>query len=290
METIRSRPRLYLALAVVAAALAVVAAAGAARATGNYTDATGDGRGAPDILNVAIAGDPTGGQIVFRINVDDLPSPSDALTALGIDSDMNAATGAPGLFGTDYVFVVDQSDNTYGFARWTGSDWDWDTPYATVSVFSARRGLTISVNRTELGNTSGFNFRARSVRASDPSRLYDDAPDEGFWNFSLKAGGPEIQGVLVETSPAAGPKAGKPFTVTPVGLKLPPSGAGVAAPPKPESYSCTAKLKGKALSGSGTGGCTYKVPKNGRKKQLVVVVTVNYQGSTTSVTYAYRVR
>jgi hypothetical protein len=290
MDKTRTRPRLYVALAVLAAALALVASAGAARAVGNYRDATGDGRGAPDILNVTIAGDAAGGQLLFRINVDNLPSPSDALTVLGIDSDMNEATGPPGWIGTDYVFVDDESDQTYGFAHWNGSDWDWDTPYSTVNVSAGRSGVTISVNRSELGNTSGFNFWARTVRTSAPSTLYDDAPDDGTWNYSLSAGGPEIQGVLVQTSPAAGPKAGKSFRVTPVGVKLPPSGAAVATPPKPDSYSCKATLKGKALHGSGTGGCTFKVPKNARKKQLAVVVTVSYQGARSSVTYAYRVR
>jgi hypothetical protein len=289
MDNTRTRPRLYLALAVLAAALALVASAGAARAVGNYRDATGDGRGAPDIQNVTISGDPTG-QLVFRINVDNLPSPSDVLTVLGLDTDMSEASGAPGLAGTDFVFVVDQSDNTYGFARWNGSAWDWDTPYSTASVFSGRFGVRISVNRSELGSTEEFNFWTRSVRTSDPSELYDDAPDDGTWNYSLKAGGPEIRGVLVETTPAAGPRAGKSFTVTPIGVKLPPSGAALDGAPKPDSYGCKAKLKGRTLRGVGKGGCTFKVPKNARKKQLVVVVTVNYQGATTSVTYAYRVR
>lgn len=58
----------------------------------------------------------------------------------------------------------------------------------------------------------------------------------------------------------------------------------------PESYSCTAKLGAKKLAGSGTGGCTLKVPKKKtRGKRLTVVLTVNYQGATKVVPLTFKV-
>ena len=54
-----------------------------------------------------------------------------------------------------------------------------------------------------------------------------------------------------------------------------------ATPILPESYSCVAKLGAKKLAGSGTGGCTVRVPKKKvRGKRLTVLLTINYQGAT----------
>jgi hypothetical protein len=216
----------------------------------------------------------------------DLPSPADVQTIVVLDTDQDGTTGAPGTSGGDYAFVVDQSDDSYGFAHWTGTDWDWDTPYATVSVHSRRTGVTISVNRSELGDTSGFNFWSRSDFGDDESDL---APDEGLWNFSLTAGGPEIRGVMVATKPASGPKAGKAFSLTPLGLKLPESGEPSLLVPQPDSYSCRATLGKRAFAGQGRGGCTWTLPKSARAKSLTVVVSVEFQGATKDVSFVYRV-
>src|SRR5207253_1591891 len=144
---------------------------------------------------------------------------SGVLTALGLDADMNSSTGPPHWDGTDYLFIVDQSDHSYGFEHWNGSDWE-QASYATVGVRTTSTGITISVNRSELGNTSEFNFWVRTVNGDPSSDRSDEAPDLGVWNYALATNGPDILDVLVQPTPAL-PKAGKSFALAPAGLKLP---------------------------------------------------------------------
>lgn len=274
------------ALAAAVTAAGVILLVPTASAVGRYTDPAGDG-GAADATGVTVASDPTG-QIVFTVHLVDFPAGANLGLVLFLDTDLNVTTGMPGSFGTDYVFIADRSDGTWDFARWTGSDLDWDTPYSTVTVQMSRTAVLISVNRSELGGTGGFNFGVRTVAFDESGWQEEDtAPDLGRWNYSLPAGGPEIRGVTVSTSPSAGPKAGRPFIVKPVGVRTPSTGQ--VALPQPESYSCRATLGGKRLPGAGQGGCTFKLPPSARGKMLRLRVGVGYQGSTKSLQLAYRV-
>jgi hypothetical protein len=267
------------ALAVTAALLAAAPSQGA----GRYADEPGDSNGAPDLTSVSVTGD-ANGQLLFTINTDNLAPESDVDAFLLLDTDLDLATGAPDTLGADYMFVVSEADNTYGFARWAGSDWDWDAPYSTVRVRGDRTGALISVNRSEVGGTSAFNFWVRTRKGD----ALDDAPDDGTWNYTLAADGPDIQGVLVTMKPAFGPKAGKPFTITPAGLRLPPSGA-LGLMPQPESYTCAAKLGTRTLKGTGTGGCTFKLKQAARGKKLTVELAVTYQGASKTSQFVFRV-
>ena len=273
-----------LAVAATALALALVPSASS---QGMYGDASGDNGSAGDITGITVNGDKTSGQVVFSINGANLLSGDDHMTALAIDSDANPLTGNPGWIGADYLFVV--GNDGYGFAHWTGSSWDWDTPYATVHIRSNSGALTVSVNRSEIGNSTEFNFVAEA--ADFTNQKYDDAPDDGMFNYSFDANGVDIVSVDVQTLPASGPRAGKPFVVTPTGLKLPPDGRNTPATLQPESYSCKATLKGKALAGTATGGCTFRIAKKKtRGKTLNVVLTVTYQGTSKSFPYTFKVR
>jgi hypothetical protein len=263
--------------------------AGSAGGMGKYTDPTGDSGSAPDITGVTVASDQASGQIVFHVDIASLPRGADVRTWLYIDSDANPVTGDVSMDGSDYGFVVDQSDNSYGFGHWYGSDWE-NAPYSTVRVISSPSGVTISVNRSELGNTSEFNFWAESETGDGSAGKWDGAPDEGQWNYSLEASGPHVTGVTVATAPISGPRAGQRFAVTKVALQLPPTG-GLQKSPPPDSYTCTATLAGRQLAGSGQGGCAWKVPKKKvRGKRLVVKLTAQYQGVTKTIQFPFVVR
>jgi hypothetical protein len=249
---------------------------------GTYADKSGDSGSAGDITGIQVTGDKTSGQLIFLIGGSNLSTSENDLTVLFIDSDANAATGDGDLLGADYLLAVDNS--TFGFEHWNGSDWA-DTSYSTVRIAGGRSGLLISVNRSELGNTSAFNFWARTINMVD--RKSDDAPDDGDYNYSIDANGPDIQSVGLKTSPATGPVHGKKFVVTPADLKLP---AGEATNAQPDSYSCTAKVGKRALHGGGTGACTFAVPKKSRGKQLRLTVTVSYEGASKSFSYNFKVR
>ena len=267
--------------AVVTAALFLAPAASA----GTYVDKAGDGGPAGDVTGVTVVGDKGSGQLVFRITGSNLVSSDEKVLFLTIDSDANPVTGNLMDNGSDYWFVVDTE--SYWFMRWTGSDWD-PTSYQTVRVSGNSSQIVISVNRSELGNASTLNFKAETFDVN--SFDGDEAPDDGAFNYSIEANGPQINSVDVQTTPSAGPKAGKRFVLTPTALHLPPDGRDIAVAIVPESYSCTAKLGAKRLAGSGTGGCTFSVPKKARGKKLNVQLTVNYQGAARTVPFTFKVR
>ena len=182
---------LGLTAAVVAFALLIFAAA--AGADGRYADASGDGNGAPDIQNVQITNDGNG-LVTFRITMDALPQATDVVSDVGIDTDLNEWTGAPDWLGADYAFQVDQATGTYGFAHWNGSTWDASTPSSTVSISESTTTLTISVNQSELGSTNEFNYWVQTTKGDPSLNQYDQAPDNGNWNYSIAANGPTHQG------------------------------------------------------------------------------------------------
>ena len=281
----RSRGRTVVAFVCATAALALIGP-GASGASGKYTDPSGDGRGGPDITNVEVFS-ATNGQIVFRISVSGIEPGSDTLSFLEIDADANPLTGDLDGLGAEYFLVLDELEHAYGFARWAGSDWDWNAPSSTVRVTAAPGTFMVSVNASELGGTQSFNFWVRSIRGEFAAGNYDAAPDNDAFNYTLAAGGPEIREVGVKATPSA-PRAGRRFSVVPTSLTLPMGTAG--SPAQPESYRCAARLGTRALGGSGVGGCTFAIPKRSKGKRLAVTLTVTYQGASKSVALAYRVR
>ena len=285
-RTQRATTAALIGLALALAGLGAAAQAGTNRqSTGTYPDRTGDNGLAPDIANVTISSAPDG-QMDFRIGANLASAPNGWVVML-LDTDVNEATGEPDTLGADFMFEVDEVERTYWFGRWNGADWE-SAPYSTVRVSTGSAGVTISVNRSELGNTGEFNFWARTGSGDFAEGSYDDVPDDGTWNYSLGAGGPNIEAVLVATRPSAGPKAGRPFALTPGGLRVKSNG-GAPILPQPDTYRCRATLGGKVLAGTGTGGCNWRIPRTARGKLLRVVLTVTYQGATKSVPFAYRV-
>jgi hypothetical protein len=269
------------------AALALLAFAGSAGANGRYADKTGDSGSAPDISGAEVSAD-SAGQLTFRVNAANVSG--DVAVGLFVDSDANPSTGNAPIGGVDYFFIVIPSERVYDFGRWNGSDWNFDTPSSTVRVTAGSSGFAVSVNKSELSNTSQVNFVAMSLAGDGGDGKMDLAPDDGLWNYDLAAGGPDIRDIVVETSPASGPRVGKKFAVAVTGLRLPQTNTNDAA--QPESYTCTATLAGRPLAGREPGGCTFAIPKKKatRGKTLVVNVTVAYQGVTKIQTLSFRVK
>ena len=271
-------------LAVLALALMLVPAA----SSGTYGDKSGDNiGGAGDITGVTVSGDKGSGQLIFRITGSNIASSETNVVFLDIDSDANPATGDD---GAEYFFVVD--NDTYYLGHWNGADWD-DAPYTTVRVTGGPAGIMISVNRAEVGNTADFNFSASTlaVPVEGTGAGFDSAPDDGEYNYSFDANGPQINSVDASTTPSAGPRAGKQFVLAPTALHLPPDGRTSGSAILPDSYSCVATLGAKKLTGTGTGSCTFAIPKKkSRGKKLTVQLTVTYQGAAKVIPYTFRVR
>jgi hypothetical protein len=279
-----SKKHLTRTLVTAAALLVALVLVPSASSMGQYADPAGDSGTAGDITSLAVTSDGSG-QIFFRINGNGLSTSKTNLTWLLIDADANPQTGDSDSMGAEYVFGVD--DDSYWFGRWDGSDWV-DTSYATVRVTGGSRSLMISVNRSELGNTSELNFWAQAY--DETNKRWDDAPDDGMFNYSLQLQGTHILGALVQTTPVAGPKAGKAFVLLPTALKLPANGGTALLAPKPDRYTCKATLNGRPVAGTGTGGCTWRLPKNARGNVLKVTLAVTYQGTTATFPYTFTVR
>jgi hypothetical protein len=253
--------------------------------SGAYTDPSGDSTTAGDLTSVTVAGDKASGQLLFRITGTNIASSETTPLILDIDSDANPLTGDITFNGMDYEFDVD--NNSYGFFHWNGSDWV-ATSDLSVQVSGNTSQILIAVNKSELGNTSMFNFFGLTFNAAD--RAFDLAPNQGAFNYSFDTNGPQIISVDVKKTPAAGPKAGKRFVIVPTGLKLPPDGQLTPPTILPESYSCTAKLGAKRLA-TGSGVCSIAIPKKKAKgKKLTVLLTVNYEGATKVVPLTFKVK
>src|SRR5262245_53230303 len=260
--------------------------AGSAGATGKYSDKTGDGGATFDITGAQVASDASG-QITFRIDVASMAAGD--IIGLFVDSDANPLTGDVRAGGADYLFLMVPSERAYDPEHWNGSDWDDNFTRLSLRVALSSSSVLVMINRSELGNTSQVNFWATSLKGDGGPGNVDDAPDNGVWNYDLSAGGPDIRQVLVQTTPATGPRVGKTFSVKVNGINLPQTDVSGAL--RPDSWKCTAKLDGRTLAGSGTGGCTFRIPKKkSMGKQLVVTVSVTYQGATKSIQLPFKVR
>ena len=121
-----------------------------------------------------------------------------------------------------------------------------------------------------------FDFAVFSFRGND----FDIAPDGGA---TFPVAPVEITAFLYSAKPLF-PKAGKRFTLRPLGVRL--ATDDVAAP---DSLNCGAKLGGKSLKESGVGGCSWRLPKKSRGKKLVVTVNVTYEGQSETFSQTFKV-
>ena len=180
-------PRGLVAALAAAVVLVCAASSGASGTAQSYADPPGDQQGnAPDVTTITVSND-RAGTITWRIDVANQPTlAEDSAVALWIDSDRNRNTGGPDSLGSEYVFLVDSEG--YFFARWTGTEYDFETPFSTVRV-AYDAGATITVNRSELGNTNGFNFWVRGFQETSPETSnVDDAPDgDATFPYTLTA-------------------------------------------------------------------------------------------------------
>ena len=261
--------------AATALALAAIPSATGAGST-SFADTIGDGNGAADVKTVVVSNDDAG-QVTIRVNVDSLPHPSDTRVYAFFDSDQNRATGLADASGAEYVFVDDESDDTYGFLRWNGTDWD-DAPDTTARVVSDSGGITFSINRSELGGTTGFNFWVRTRLGDASGTAADTAPDgDAVWSYTLQIGAPaapKITGVMLPATSLL-PKAGTKFTFR-VGNAVLSTKEVVS----PDRVTCKAVLAGKTLAAVRPGACTWRLPRTARGKSLVVTFTATYHGAS----------
>ena len=132
-----------------AAVLALgVGAAGATPLT--FADPAGDAGNAPDLTSVVVDND-AGGKISIVISwANAAYLNEDSYILVYFNSDRNAATGNA---GSDYLLRIRDSDCTFEYLRWNGSDWvDPPSP------------ITVTVDQNALQTFEGRDEPARSRR------------------------------------------------------------------------------------------------------------------------------
>lgn len=253
------------------AVLALLGVAGGAAAANAYTwsDPAGDSGNAADLTGIAVANDDAG-KLVFTLTYGNRPAglTDDDQVQLWLDADESTTTGDQ--YGYDYVLVLDK--NGSGVKRVTSSGVE-DTPDSTFS--SSADGTTLSINRSELGNTSKFTFYAVALTRADQSK--DEAPDAADRVFVYSLAAPRPTSVLVTFSPKT-PKAGARFFATVVLVKYDDGSSSI---PVGQAITCKGTLNAKPIRARAKAlGCAWKLPKSAKGKRFSFRITVSNNGST----------
>jgi hypothetical protein len=252
-----------------------------------FTDETGDAGTAADITTVGVTNDDLG-QYSFDVAMA-TPYGATGAVSLYLDSDLNPATGDPQALGADYLIIDDNTSKSFFFLTWNGTTWADAPANSTVkdSVSTDGMHVFLSVNKSELGNSTGFNFFLVSAEGDGSNGHWDAAPSgAGSWlyklqaplklslvgahSFPVKAGGTWGVAVIVGRSDTGG-------TVGAEGTIVCSATSG----------STKLKLDGRAFVSGGSGKpttavCSFKVPKKLKHKVLHATVTVSYQGLSVS--------
>jgi hypothetical protein len=274
------------------APLPSISAHGAANVNpATYDDSTGDGGTAPDIKTVVVSNDPNN-QITFRINTSSLATPSNVQFLAGLDTDQNAGTGNQ---GDDYGFIADLSAGRAAVLKWDGTQFS-AVSAGTATVTTDSGGITFTINASDLGGTTGFNFWALSSDGGNTSAgHYDAAPDNGRWNYLL---GPasqltlKLQGFLAPKKV----KAAKTLTTAMIAARS-DTGATVGSDAQVQ---CQAAIGSKPLkltfsgfvtaSGVSAAICEWRVPRTAHRKTIRGTETITYQGASITQTFTTRVK
>ena len=240
-------------------------------------DAPGDSGGAPDITGVTVAND-LSGNILFVVQVGNREGfVANDVVVIYLDTDRNIATGAPAT-GADYLIGIDAAVPAIAFAKWSGTEFE---DIATTTLRGGwSGGYAALINRSDLGGTTAFDFQVLTLLGTGDD--FDRAPESDFGTYTIAP--PHIASIVPRFSPTA-PRGGATFRLQSVALTYESEEKGVAA-----SFTCRATLAGKRVKGTGPGGCTFKLPKTAKGKQLVVTVTATPAGGKAQTFPAYKFR
>jgi hypothetical protein len=160
--------RIPLVVAILATVLFGATGAGAAN---TLTDPTGDAvAGAADFTQLVVSNDVDGNiSFAFTFGNRSTFTPDDTVI-VALDSDKNTSTGTSGI-----DFLIGITASRVALLRGDG------TTFALASsptLRGANNNMTVTINRSDLGATTGFEFVALSTLSSNDA-AEDFAPDNG---------------------------------------------------------------------------------------------------------------
>ena len=267
-------------VAALVAVLSVAPAQGGVQAHNpiEVTDPAGDSSGAPDITRVTVAND-LAGSILFVVQVGNRSGfVANDVVAIFIDADRNATTGNAA--GADYAIGFDGAVPGIGLVKWNGTTFEDTTTTTLRGAWSS--GYVALIDRAELGSTTAFDFQVVTVLVDGDGS--DVTPGTDFETYTIAP--PHIASIVPGFSTLK-PRAGTTFRLKSVQLALETDETAAAG-----TFTCKATLAGKRLRGTGSGGCTFKLPKTAKGKRLVVTITAAPAGgkAQTFRPYTFRVR
>jgi hypothetical protein len=298
MSTIAFRRRgtgTGLAAAAALASLALTASVQAANANPQtFTAPIGNPGTADAVSSVVVSNDPTG-SITFTVKFGAPLQSTDAISVY-VDADANPATGDQQTAGAEYVLVADMTDNSVSLGAWNGSTWNAAPSSATLHGGHADTEQTFTVNRSELGNTSAFNFWADSCEGDCGAGHDYQVPEAGAWNYQLAA---SVRLTALALYAPKTAKAGADYMAAMVVQRS--DTAGFLG--NEGRVQCTAKVGGKQVAAVGTivtityqgakvsaALCDVRVGRRSHGKPLTGTITATYAGGSASRSYAATVR
>jgi hypothetical protein len=277
------------------AAAVVVSAAGAITAPPtNLTDATGDSGTAPDIATVAVTNDDHG-PYTFTIGFA-TPYANSADLELFLDSDNNGSTGDQQAGGADYVFVDDYASHSFDLVSWQSNDFaEAAHPTAGVVVSSDNKTVTMTINKSDLGGSTGFNFFLLSSDGTFDTGHVDDAPSgAGLYSYSAQT----VFTLAPGASHDGAAKAGGTWTVSMSAVRSDTKGTvgseGTIACKATEGSKKLAVVSHSFVSSGGGGGstalCTFRVPKKPKHAAVHATVTVTDAGQSATKAFTAKTK
>jgi hypothetical protein len=260
------------------AALLVAAPAGG-RSLDHVTIPDPAGDGTPDITQVKVGSNTT--SVTFVVDLAGKTGlAANEVVQVFIDSDLNAATGAPPN-GVDYALQLDTE--SAALFRWNGTDFV-DTESQTVYGY-AYKGFRIAVNRADLGLTSGtLRFWVEALAGEQG----DDAPDGAITDYALSAQALRLtmRGFTAAKTIKAGRKFSASLRAHRDDLDELTSAGGITCSAKygNKRVKVTPSFPAEAAICSGT------VPKAAKGKTLKVTVTLELDGVRVTRTASIKVR
>ena len=282
--------RLIVLAVALAAACVVVSSVGAVNAPPmRYSDATGDSGTAPDIASIAVTNDDHG-LYTFTIGFATPYTGSDVVEIF-MDTDKSGSTGDPLAAGTDYVFVDNHGSHTFDLVSWQTSAFaEAPHPTAAVVVSSDAKTVTMTVNKSDLGGSTGFNFFVVASDGTFSSGHADDAPSSsGLFSYSAQT----VYSLLPTATHNGAATAGGTWTVSMSAVrsdtKATVGGEGTIACKAAEGAKKLAVVSALFVSPGGGRGysavCTFRVPKTPKNAAVHATVTVSDAGRSASTSF-----
>jgi hypothetical protein len=255
-----------------------------------FQDSTGERADSPDITTVVVS-NTNAGAISFKIN-GPARLTDDMLADLVIDSDNSAATGDPDTGGEYAIELFGGEANLF---RWDGTNFSRrtnDPPQSTLT-FSQ---LTITINASELGNTTRFNFAVTVITGITivngdldfSAARADFAPDlgHGLWNYTVNTAPLKLVAKSYTRTPSR-PLAGRTFTAA---LTVARNDTGAIL--KGGQVICSATVGGARITArvrkfvGSQARCSWLIPGSARGKPIRGSITVVFEGRRISRSFS----